>query len=92
MEMTYLWPSSWVMVCANVMPLSSFTLHERSGLHIPPTFATPSVLFLFVHDKKQITRKKEYMYTNITYIQTLNWIGTDVFGHYFLNVCIVKYK
>lgn len=27
-----------------MIPLSSLTLHERSGRHIPPTFATPSVL------------------------------------------------
>lgn len=26
------------------MPLSSFTEQERSGRHIPPTFATPKVL------------------------------------------------
>lgn len=45
MRVTHLCPSSWVIVCASVMPLSSFTLHDRSGRHIPPTFATPSVLF-----------------------------------------------
>lgn len=44
---THLWPSSCVIVCANVIPLSSLTLHERFGLHIPPTFATPSVLYSF---------------------------------------------
>lgn len=44
-RVTHLCPSSCVIVCANVMPLSSLTLHERSGLHMPPTFATPSVLY-----------------------------------------------
>lgn len=28
------------------MPLSSFTLQERSERHIPPTFATPKVLLM----------------------------------------------
>ena len=32
------------MVCARVIPLSSLTLQLRSGWHIPPTCATPSVL------------------------------------------------
>lgn len=59
---THLWPSSCVIVCANVIPLSSLTLHERSGLHIPPTFATPSVLF-FIQRKPidytlQVWRRK----------------------------------
>jgi len=43
--MTYLCPNSCVIVCANDIPLSSLTLHERSGRHMPPTFATPNVLF-----------------------------------------------
>jgi hypothetical protein len=41
---TYLCPISCVMVWARVIPLSSLTLQLRSGWHIPPTCATPSVL------------------------------------------------
>lgn len=40
---TYLWPNSCAIVCAKVMPLSSFTLQLLSGWHIPPTWATPRV-------------------------------------------------
>lgn len=38
---THLCPSSCVIVCANVIPLSSFTEHDLSARHIPATFATP---------------------------------------------------
>lgn len=44
MKKTYLCPSSWAMVCDSIIPLSSFTLHDFRGLHIPPTFASPKVL------------------------------------------------
>lgn len=43
-EYSYLCPSSCVIVCAKVIPLSSLTLHDLSTRHIPPTFAMPSVL------------------------------------------------
>lgn len=39
----YLCPSSCVIVCASVMPLSSLTLQDLSARHMPPTLATPSV-------------------------------------------------
>lgn len=40
---TYLCPSSWAIVCARVIPLSSLTLQDLSGLHIPATLAIPKV-------------------------------------------------
>lgn len=40
---SYLCPSSCVIVCAKVIPLSSLTLHDLSARHMPPTFAIPSV-------------------------------------------------
>lgn len=43
LKLTYLCPSSCVIVCANVIPLSSLTEHDLSGRHMPPTLAIPKV-------------------------------------------------
>lgn len=42
---TYLCPNSCVIVWESMMPLSSLTLHDCFGLHMPPTLASPSVLW-----------------------------------------------
>lgn len=67
----YLCPISCVIVCANVMPLSSLTLQLLSGRHMPATWATPSVLhgvFFLAHMSLRVTR-----------IATSWWCGCESF-------------
>lgn len=49
--LAYLCPNSCVIVCANVIPLSSLTLQLRSGWHMPATCATPKVLQILLREQ-----------------------------------------
>lgn len=64
----YLCPNSCVIVCANVIPLSSLTLQLRSGWHMPATCATPKVLQMLL---------REQMSFLVTRIATSWWFGCE---------------
>lgn len=79
---TYLCPNSCVIVWESMMPLSSLTLHDCFGLHMPPTFASPSVLLKERKREREITlataTKRE---AHSHAVVATNVLARDQYGH-----------